>query len=258
MNGIFRRRASSALLSAALSVLLIAMSWLRPLPCAAEEPDAAFQRSISRAVTEFDAGHFAEAQRYFREAHALQPSARTLRALGMVAFELRAFAESVQFLEQALDSPIKPLDPALRKEAQSVLERALKATSRVRIVLSPADAQLSIDGTPALSGSNNTLTLDPGVHALSVRSPGRKPLDTDVRLEPGEDRTLTLALTPEVKVHEDAREARPLYKNPWLWSGVGVVVVGVVTGLAVGLSGRDTTRPEPAFGGDTGAVLTGP
>lgn len=250
MNSSLRLRGSSMLLIAALS--------LNALPCAADAPDAAFQRSIERAVTEFDAGHFAEAQRHFREAHALSPSARTLRALGMVAFELRAFAESVHFLEQALDSPIKPLDPALRKEAKAILERALKATSRVRIVLSPADAQLSIDGTPALSGQENTLTLDPGVHALSVRAAGRKPLDTDVRLEPGEDRTLTLALTPEVKVHEEAHEARPLYKNPWLWGGVGVVVIGAVTGLAVGLSGRDKTRPEPAFGGDTGAVLTGP
>jgi hypothetical protein len=61
-----------------------------------------------------------------------------------------------------------------------------------------------------------------------------------------------------VKVHEDAHEAPPLYKNPWLWTGVGAVVVGAIAGLAVGLGGRDRTRAEPVFGGDTGAVLTAP
>jgi hypothetical protein len=29
---------------------------------------------------------------------------------------------------------------------------------------------------------------------------------------------------------------RPLYKNPWLWTGVGVAAAGLTVGLVVGLT----------------------
>jgi tetratricopeptide (TPR) repeat protein len=224
------------------------------------EPDA-LQRTLQQAVEAFDAGRFVEAQAHFREAHALAPSARTLRALGMVAFELHDYAASVSYLEQSLVATVKPLDASLRREAKAVLARAEKSVARVVFQLSPRDAQLRVDEAPVLVSEGRPVALNPGRHVVAVQAAGRAPLDTEVVLQPGEERVLSLALAPEAKPaakSEDTQTGRPLYKNPWLWTGVGVVVVGVVTGLAVGLTRDPKERPVAAVGGDTGAVLTGP
>ncbi|HEX6241091.1 MAG TPA: tetratricopeptide repeat protein, partial [Polyangiales bacterium] len=240
-----------AWLLAALVPLLAAQAEAQPDP---------LQRTLQQAVEEFDAGRFVEAQAHFREAHALSPSARTLRALGMVAFELHDYAACVSYLEQALASTVKPLDASLRREAKAVLARAEKSVARVVFQLSPRDAQLRVDEAPVLVSEGSPVALNPGHHVIAVQAAGRSPLDTEIVLQPGEERVLSLALAPEAQPRgdEDARSGRPLYKNPWLWTGVGVLVVGTVTGLAVGLSRDPEERPVPAVGGDTGAVLTGP
>lgn len=227
---------------------------------AGAQPDA-FQSALQQAIEDFDAGRFVEAQLHFREAHALAPSARTLRALGMVAFELHDYAASVSYLEQALASSVKPLDASLRREAKAVLARAEQNVARVVFQLSPRGAQLRVDETPVLVSEGRAVAINPGHHVLALQAPGRAPLETQLALEPGEQRVLSLALAPEAKPvakADDSRGGRPLYKNPWLWTGVGVVVVGAVTGLAVGLTRDPEERVLPAVGGDTGAVLTGP
>lgn len=224
------------------------------------EPPASFQRTIKEAVVLFEAGRFPEARAAFLEAHALAPSARTLRALGMVEFELQHYTESVQYLEQALASRTKPLDEMLRREAKSVLVRAQKNTARVRFVLSPREANLLVDGIPVLPDDSQGITLNPGQHAIELRAEGRQEQRTQLTLSAGEERSVTLALAPTLESPNAVatHSERNLYKNPWLWSGVGLVVVGVVTGLAVGLGQHDHEQPEKASGGDTGAVLTGP
>ena len=71
----------------------------------------------------------------------------------------------------------------------------------------------------------------------------------------GEEITLVVVL-PEVPVAKQ-QEKKPLYKNPWLWTAVGVVVVGAAVGAGVGAASGGTKHEEP-YGGSTGAVLTSP
>ena len=70
----------------ALAVCLALSHWLTP---SARADAPGFQRAINAAIADFEAGRFEQARTHFAEAHALSPSARTLRALGMVEFELR-------------------------------------------------------------------------------------------------------------------------------------------------------------------------
>jgi tetratricopeptide (TPR) repeat protein len=248
----------------ALALCCLLSFGVRP-SASAEPPD--YQRAIGEAVAHFEARRYPEARERFAEAHALSPSARTLRALGLVEFELGNYVESVTYLEQALGATSKPLDAVLRREAMDVLARAKQRVSLLRIAVTPADATLLVDGAPAIARSERGLTLLPGEHRIEASAAGRKGESTLVRLAPGEERSLSFALArapePEqigraAQGPDDLESSRALLRNPWLWSGVGIAVVALVTGLAVGLGGRDSVREAPLYGGDTGAILSAP
>ena len=85
---------------------------------AAEPPE--YRALVSEALAEFDEGHFEEARALFLHAHSLNPSARTLRGLGLASFELRAYRASIEYLEQALASQLHPLEGALRTSTEQM------------------------------------------------------------------------------------------------------------------------------------------
>ena len=82
-----------------------------------------YRAAINEALAEYKAGHFEEARSLFAEAHGIYPNSRTLRGLGMTAYELRRYRESIEYLDEALSSPVKPLDGRLRNETESLLNR---------------------------------------------------------------------------------------------------------------------------------------
>src|SRR5215510_11512113 len=72
-----------------------------------------FDSLIGEAVREFAAENFVEARSLFERAHALEPNARTLRALGLCAFELKQYTQAASELDAALKDLRKPLTPEL-------------------------------------------------------------------------------------------------------------------------------------------------
>src|SRR6185312_15422136 len=53
-----------------------------------------YAKTIENAVLEFDSGNWPEARVLFEQAHALRPSARTLRGMGKVSFELKEYVRA--------------------------------------------------------------------------------------------------------------------------------------------------------------------
>ena len=53
---------------------------------AADDDQTPVSVLIGDAVAEYDAGHFQEARALFRQAHERQPTARTLRGIGMLNY----------------------------------------------------------------------------------------------------------------------------------------------------------------------------
>lgn len=87
-----------------------------PVPAVATAPtdppkdvQATYRGVVMHAVSEFDAGRSAEARALFLRAHELWPSARTLRTLGMTAFDLRMYPRALEELQGALDDARRPL-----------------------------------------------------------------------------------------------------------------------------------------------------
>jgi tetratricopeptide (TPR) repeat protein len=68
----------------------------------AELSTADIQR-INSALSAFENGRWAEARSDFRRAHELDPTARTLRTIGMCSFNLGDYIDAVQSLEAALE-----------------------------------------------------------------------------------------------------------------------------------------------------------
>lgn len=230
----------------------------------AVEP-AQYRAAIDEAVAEYEAGHFPESRALFERAHDVMPNARTLRGLGMVEFELRNYESSARLLEQALASPVKPLEGSLRSETERLLARALGFVGHFTLRLQPANATLAVDGSPAELDRQGTLLLAVGDHALDASAPGYAAEHRTLRVTGGERQTLQISLPFQTAVTPIAAstEARPardelsIFASPWLWVVVGVVVVGAGVGVGMATLGGGTRAQKP-YGGDTDVVLSGP
>lgn len=259
---------------------LAALAFPRHVAAQDEEP-AGYRELIDEALGEYREHHYPEARALFVEAHAKWPTARTARALGMAAFELRDYPECILYLEKALASTVRPLDPELHEKTEALLARAYRLVARVHVELLPNSAQTTVDGEPVTLTAHVPLVLAPGAHELAFRAEGHEPEERTLNVNGGEQEHWRIALTPsgsvpsprEVAQHaaatEPTRSARadesprkkPLYKNPWLWSGVGAAVVAGAVAIAVSVTaGRDarvvTDRADPsAFTAPGGEVV---
>ena len=195
---------------------MVARTWLEvaPLACAlfalgliasasrtvhaqqqvAESPE--YRRAIDEAVDEFRAGHWEEARALFARAHELGPSARTLRGLGMTAFELRMYVQSMRELDAALRETRKPLDGGMRAAAEALILKARAFVARVQVVPNPKDAVLVLDGHPMAIEPDGRVSLDAGLHVVSASSDGYKPSSLRFAVEGGRDQVLHLPLEP--------------------------------------------------------------
>jgi len=226
--------------------------------------------AIDTAVSEHDAGHFAEARTYFVRAHQLYPNARTLRGLGMVEFELRNYGESARYLEEALASQAKPLDDKLRKETQGLLARARAYIGEVHVAVDPGSATVMVDGVTVASGPEASFTLVVGDHELEFRAHGRLSEKRALHINGGEETSMRVVLThPEgdpsgprvlmLNTQPAHSEVEPLRKKWWLWTAVGAVLAGSAVAIALGVRSqhKDVHEGEPIKSDNlpTGAVV---
>lgn len=227
-----------------------------------------YREIIAEALTEFDAKNYEEARALFARANTLSKTARTLRGLGYAEFELRAYRDAVGHLEEALASSAKPLDGVLRVETQRILDRAYGFIARIRVSVTPPNASLSVDGIAMGDGQEHALILDMGEHVVEASATSYVTARQVVRLTGGENESLRVALTvlpPESSASEpatpltgaDSSSRRPVYKNPWLWTTLGVVLAGAAVGLGFALR-EPVHHSEEAYGGNTGVVFQSP
>jgi hypothetical protein len=80
-----------------VAVLTLAWIWTSVAPAKADDTLAplAYRETIAEALEEYQAQNYLEAYALFARAHALWPSARTFRGLGVVSFELHRYSEKV-------------------------------------------------------------------------------------------------------------------------------------------------------------------
>jgi hypothetical protein len=160
--------------SLAMSRMLLAalMLLLAPAVMTARAQKSEYDRVLDEALSEFQQGHFDEARALFEQAHALEPSARTLRGIGMTEFELRHYVRSLQLLQQSLVDARKPLTADLRAKTEQLVQRTERFVARFRMRLEPETATIEVDGASAKTEPDGMLWLDAGEHTLRVSSAG--------------------------------------------------------------------------------------
>lgn len=201
-----------------------------------------YQGVKALAVEEWNAGRWAEARALFLLAHGLRPSARTLRALGKTAFELRLYPEAVRELSAALADVRQPLDPAMRSEARSLLQRAEAFVGRYQIQLQPADAHLRVDGGTPVLETDGSVLLALGHHQLEIEASGYVSERHEILVADSTGKTLSFRLSPEAKPLPP-RPSRPpdqagVEYHAWSLSTAGGAVVLGTTSLALFLRAR--------------------
>jgi hypothetical protein len=214
----------------------------------AEEP-AGYRELVSEAVREFGARNFAEARGLFSRAHALFPNARTLRGLGATEFELRNYRECVQYLERALDTPVRSLDDDLRDRTERLLARARGFVGRLELTVMPASATAVIDGMPIRDAKE--ILLDVGDHELEFHAPGYLPEKRKLRVHGGDSRTLHIVLTLNINLTRSGEtevERSKRIRRIWWYSGAAALLAGTAIGLAVGLRPDRTSYVEGSEG----------
>lgn len=176
-------------------VVLLAATAVVPRGLHAQAADeSAYRATVDEAVREFSAGRFEEARSLFKRAHELSPNARTLRGLGMTAFELRAYVQAIRELKAALDDKRKPLEGDLRGKVEALLLKARKFVGVVRLELEPKNASVLVDGKPPTFEANGSLLLDAGTHVISATAPEHKATNVRVLVEGDTEQTVRVPL----------------------------------------------------------------
>jgi hypothetical protein len=212
-----------------------------PSSPASPREDAIYRQTIRDGVGEYDSGHFEEARSLFRRAHEMNPSARTLRGIGMASFELRDYVVAVRSLAAALQDTRKPLLPEQRFGVQDLLERARMFVDVYRVKLSPRTTRLLVDGHAPEFEPDGTLLFGFGEHTLEASAPGMATRSESITIRGGARKDLELSLRPAAAapargarvpgLAKSASEAQTADRGAaWLWSSAGVALVAAAAG----------------------------
>jgi tetratricopeptide (TPR) repeat protein len=217
----------------------------RPSPAEARA-DSEYSALIDRAISEFDLGHWTEAKAFFKRAHLLRPSARTLRGLGLASYELRSYVEALIYLRQALASAERPLTEEMRAEVKATIEEAKSFLAYQKLELEPHDVMVRVDGQPAVFDDDGALLLDPGQHEIQLESSGFEPMSRTFSAKGGEHSVLRLTLHPQpAPPSQSAATTRPMQRDAALsphdssfWASLGTprkVALGLGAGGVIGV-----------------------
>lgn len=213
-----------------------------PRPSDAEEQ---FQSVIRNALRHYELRHWTEAGAFFLQAHSLRPSARTLRGLGLTAYELQKYARSIDYLEQARAS-----------------------VGRARVELEPRSATLRVDMQPTSVPADGIVLLDPGQQELVAEASGFDVATRRVEVESGQEIAVNLKLNPlagaavrsptsvSASLRPPDRTVTPESREPGglraalPWATVALsAAIAVTGGVLVGIAASDQSRIEHATEG---------
>lgn len=106
----------------------------------------------------------------------------------------------------------------------------------VKVETTVPSAVITIDGKPPTADDQGRFEVSQGQHTVEVTAPGHEPVTKKVRVSKGQLVTVRADLRSQAAVDSTNRTG-----NVFLYSGVGLVVVGAVTGM-LSLRASDTAR----------------
>ncbi len=192
-------------------VLGLCVAAVAPGRVCAQETD--YRELVRQAVEEYRAGRFEEASAFFKQAHAIRPSARTHRGLGLTYFEARRYTLAIPHLRGALTDTRRPLTPDQREVVERALEQAEAIVARFQVTVEPSGATLELDGSKTtLVGGE--LLLDPGKHELVCVAKGHQSARRILDAQSGASSSLHIELTRDKEAVQIAEPEEKLAVQP--------------------------------------------
>jgi hypothetical protein len=228
----------------------------QPADASSADTSQEHKRVLQEAMAEFDRGNWSEARALFEAAHEMQPTARTLRAIGMCAFEEKSYAMAISFLSQALQDSRKALTSEQRKQTEDALWRAREFVAKYQLALSPSETTVRVDGHEPLV-LEGKLLLDPGSHRLSFSAPGYQSSEQTLTVRARETAELAIklvavgssdAIVSAAEPSPSAGASQRARLTNGQWAGIGLVGLGAA-GLGLGIGfGVDAKKKHDRSG----------
>lgn len=227
-----------------------------PLDPRPTDAPSEYTAEVEAALEEYQRGHFEEARGLFQHAHELAPSARTLRGLGMVEFELRHYVRASELLEASLLDARKPLTDGQHAEVEKLLRRTRTFVGHYTVFIEPASAEatLELDGAPVELDARRGLTVSIGEHTLTVRAPGHPTLERRLDATGGEVAKLTLVLSAPARATPGSTSGAALARVTHPQRTLGTVLtstggLAVAAGVALGVVALARAKDAPTRDG---------
>ena len=252
------------------------------LPTAAAQDEQSLQheaRDLFRnGVTLANADRWADALWAFRRSAELVPRPSTSYNVANALYRLDRPVEGLAELDRYESMSEVLSNPAARERGEKLRSLLETAVAEVRLAITPGDAEVFVDDRPAEgSGSTRSIRMNPGYHSLRITHDAYETSTRKLDLERGAREAYTIALHPHAPVAAPAIKLAPssvaidgtelggappeptsddrkrFVKRPGFWVMIGAIaVVGVGTGLAIGLTRRNDAPPC----GTTGTCAT--
>jgi tetratricopeptide (TPR) repeat protein len=219
---------------------------------------AAAQSLFRRGVELGEAERWSEALEHFRRSREIAERPNTVFNIAYALVHLGRFGQAIRAFDEYLAITRGEVSER-RNEAIRLRAQARTHLAQIEIEVSPADAQLFVDGEAVAeqSGSLRTIELDPGRHVVRAAAPAHDDGLVMVSVLPGERGHRQIALVPEASfaasASVDEHDGRDLIEEPLFWVIAGVAVVGAGVGIGVGVAAA--TASGTGSGGSTGVVL---
>lgn len=226
-----------------------------------------YMRIIDEAVHEYDLERWSTAIELFQKANAIKPNARTLRGMGLAAYEDQRFVDAIRWLSESLEHPVQPLNALMRDEIKPVLEHLKGLVGYYKLDRAPATLDIEIDGRSA-NVQQGKLQLDPGEHRLVATAKGFEPQERELSVKAGDNGILGITLDPIAPSFTPPAETRVAARRsdnsqrlsdtggtrsevvPWVLIGTGASLA-VAGGILFGIALNDKYQTEETTNGWT-------
>jgi hypothetical protein len=229
---------------------LLSLGVAAPLGAQAPAEMSQYDEVLKQAVEAHREQRWQEAHALFERAHALYPNARTLRGLGISAFEAGQRALALRDLQASLVHAERPLPPDLRESVEALVAHLRGQVGVYVFRLEPEGAELLIDEAPPIVSPRGEVLLEPGRHRAVVSLAGHITQTLELDAHGGDRSEMRVLLLPTPVLPPASMDGPrvetvvpapaplgPQVDQPWSWLRTSAVVSGGVGVLSFATTG---------------------
>jgi hypothetical protein len=163
-------------------------------PPGSQAAESEYDGHIDAALRFVESRDWEKAKAEFARAHAAVPSARALRGLGVVSYQMGDYPESYRLLTSAIVEPSRPLDEALCAATEALMVHIGEHVAFYFVRSNPEGTETTIDGRSAILDARGAMVVAPGKHVLVISANGYESQSVELSTTPGTTERLFIEL----------------------------------------------------------------